>query len=179
MPSRCAFESRPFLELPKPFLCAISDFPGRDGLQASVYVALNFLSGLQSARKLHRPTQTRESTAPFLSLPTTRAAPPHRSASPQPTAPPATDRPALRLKRLSVHADAGDLYRSVRLAMSLQLLVLLLALQVEHQNLVASALFDHLAGHKRRRGLGNLALGRAHRQHVVKLHVFAARLRQL
>src|SRR2546423_8469180 len=23
MPSRCAFESRPFLELPKPFLCAI------------------------------------------------------------------------------------------------------------------------------------------------------------
>src|SRR5580704_15784463 len=24
MPSRCAFESRPFLELPKPFLCAMS-----------------------------------------------------------------------------------------------------------------------------------------------------------
>src|SRR5262249_44166627 len=24
-PSRCAFESRPFFELPKPFLCAISD----------------------------------------------------------------------------------------------------------------------------------------------------------
>jgi hypothetical protein len=25
IPSRCAFESRPFLELPKPFLCAISE----------------------------------------------------------------------------------------------------------------------------------------------------------
>src|SRR5882762_3363546 len=25
-PSRCAFESRPFLELPKPFLCAMRNF---------------------------------------------------------------------------------------------------------------------------------------------------------
>src|ERR1700719_4368014 len=29
-PSRCAFESRPFLELPNPFLCAISQFPLAD-----------------------------------------------------------------------------------------------------------------------------------------------------
>jgi hypothetical protein len=26
-PSRCAFESRPFVELPPPFLCAITESP--------------------------------------------------------------------------------------------------------------------------------------------------------
>src|SRR5271165_407573 len=63
--------------------------------------------------------------------------------------------------------------------MSLQLLILLLALVVEHQHFVAAPLLHHLAGHNRRRGLGNLALCGANRQHISKLHVFAAGLRQL
>src|SRR5438309_6865613 len=36
-PSRCALESRPFLELPKPFLCAITNPLFRQGLSPSYY----------------------------------------------------------------------------------------------------------------------------------------------
>jgi hypothetical protein len=33
-PSRCAFESRPFVELPPPFLCAIAESPSQKLLSA-------------------------------------------------------------------------------------------------------------------------------------------------
>jgi hypothetical protein len=33
-PSRCAFESRPFVELPPPFLCAIAESPFQKQLAA-------------------------------------------------------------------------------------------------------------------------------------------------
>src|SRR6516225_6313235 len=102
-----------------------------------------------------------------------------RIASPPPAPTPLTDKPALRLQRLSVHADAGDLHRGVVLAMSLQFLVLLLALVVEHQHLVAAPLLHHLADYERSSRLGDLAFGGAHGEHIVELDVLAARLRQL
>jgi hypothetical protein len=44
-PSRCAFESRPFVELPPPFLCAIAESP---------FSALSYqLSAFSSARLGH------------------------------------------------------------------------------------------------------------------------------
>jgi hypothetical protein len=36
-PSRCAFESRPFVELPPPFLCAIAESPSEFQLSAVSY----------------------------------------------------------------------------------------------------------------------------------------------
>ena len=54
--------------------------------------------------------------------------------------------PRLSFKLPAVHIDAGNLHGCVRLAMSVQLLVLLLALEVEDQDLVAAALPDYLAG---------------------------------
>src|SRR5271167_2761990 len=108
-----------------------------------------------------------------------RAAQRYRTVSPPPPPSPATDRAALRFQRLSIHANTGDLHRGVVLPMSLPLLVLLLALVVEHQHLVAAVMLHHFAGYERRRGLGNLARSRTHSQHIVKLHVFAAGLRQL
>src|SRR5271157_2937235 len=90
-------------------------------------------------------------------------------------------KPQLHLRGVvrAVHVDAGDLHGGVRLAMSIQLLVLLLALEVEDQNLVAAALLDDLSGDKRIRRLADLALGGADGQHFVELHVLAASLRQL
>jgi hypothetical protein len=39
-PSRCAFESRPFVELPPPFLCAIAESPFQKQLPASSHQLL-------------------------------------------------------------------------------------------------------------------------------------------
>jgi hypothetical protein len=36
-PSRCAFESRPFVELPPPFLCAIAESPSEKQLLAASF----------------------------------------------------------------------------------------------------------------------------------------------
>ena len=49
------------------------------------------------------------------------------------------------LEALPVEGDLGDAHGGVRLPVSAQLLVLLFALVVEDQHLVAAALFQHLA----------------------------------
>src|ERR1700742_3720968 len=63
--------------------------------------------------------------------------------------------------------------------MSIQFLVLLLALVVEHQDFRGAALFHHLPGNKGFTGLAQFAFRAADSQHFVELHVFAAGLRQL
>ncbi len=55
----------------------------------------------------------------------------------------------LSLQVLAVHIDAEDFHGGVGLAMSVQLFVLLLALKVEDENLVAAAMLDHLSGDER------------------------------
>src|SRR5216683_8323217 len=84
-PSRCAFESRPFLEEPKPFLCAI-------------------------ALPLSRRPQARRSQIEILSL-----------------------------EALAVGQDLVDFDLNEVLPVALHLLVLLLALELEDQDLLAAA----------------------------------------
>src|SRR5438270_6129682 len=60
--------------------------------------------------------------------------------------------------------------------MSDQLLVLLLALELENQDFVAATLFNHLAGNACALGIGGKSLA-ADRQHVGKFDVAAAVLR--
>src|SRR5437868_14237076 len=73
----------------------------------------------------------------------------------------------------AVELNAGDADRGELLAMSDQLLVLLLALELENQDLVAAALFHHLASNARALGIGGKSLA-ADRQHVGKFNVAAA-----
>src|SRR5580700_4383756 len=61
------------------------------------------------------------------------------------------------LKALPAKSDFRDAHRCVRLPVPAQLLVLLLALVVEHEDLRAAALFNHLADHARIRLLAGLA----------------------
>ena len=63
--------------------------------------------------------------------------------------------------------------------MSVQLLVLLLALEVEDQDFIGAALLNDLAADKGLRRLTEFTLGAADRQHFVELNVFTAGLRQL
>src|SRR5207248_7304220 len=82
-----------------------------------------------------------------------------------------------RGEALPVEADLADAYRRERLAMPAQLLVLLLALVMEDQDLVAPALFHDGADHTRPGfRTANLAFAAADRQHVAKLnHAFFSR----
>src|SRR5882724_766367 len=96
-PKRCAFESRPLLELPPPFLCAIA-LPHHRG--RSQRLAL-------SKSKL------------------------------------------LSLEALTVHQNLVDLYLNEVLPMPLKLLVLLLAFEVEDQDLVATAFAYDIGQHLR------------------------------
>src|ERR1019366_1675923 len=86
---------------------------------------------------------------------------------------------AVSLQVLAVHVNAGDLHGGKWLAVSVQLLVLLLALEVEDQNLIGAALLDHLTADEGLRRLDQFALGAADGQHFIELNVFAAGLRQL
>src|SRR5439155_4196175 len=73
------------------------------------------------------------------------------------------------LEMLAVEGDLGDAHRGERLAMSSELLVLLLALVVEDQHLIGASFFDHATGDARlAAGAGDLAIAGAHRQHVIK-----------
>ena len=87
--------------------------------------------------------------------------------------------PPLSLELPSVNVNASDLHGRERLAMPIQLLVLLLALEVEDQDLVGAALPEHLPGHEGLGRLAQFAFRAADRQHLVELHVFAVSLRQL
>src|SRR5262245_11154723 len=74
------------------------------------------------------------------------------------------------LEGLAIEGDFGDAHRAERLAMTAQLLVLLLALVVEDDDFRPAALFQHFAEHT---GFGlrasNLALRARNRQNVVEL----------
>src|SRR5271169_4074612 len=63
--------------------------------------------------------------------------------------------------------------------MSIQLLVLLLAFEVEDQDLIGAALLDHLGADERLRRLAEFTLGASDGQHFIELDLFAAGLRQL
>src|ERR1039458_10288852 len=86
---------------------------------------------------------------------------------------------SLRLVVRAVHVDAGDLHGGEGLTMSIQLLVLFLAFEVEDEHLVAAAVFHDLAGDKSLRRLAQFACGRADGQHFLELDVVAAALGQL
>src|SRR5437588_1578375 len=78
-----------------------------------------------------------------------------------------------RLEAVAVEDDLGNLHRGKGLAMSGQLLVLLLALEVKDQDFVAAALFDHASSNARAIALGaaNFAILGAHREHVSKINL--------
>src|ERR1035438_886705 len=102
-PSRCALESRPFVELPPPFLCAIALIPSQifwvpQGLASETWEILPAL--LAGCGVGH-----------------------------------------------AVGLDGLDANLGKVLPVALQLLVLLLALQVEDQDLVAAAFAENLGGH--------------------------------
>src|SRR5581483_5406458 len=176
-PSRCAFESRPFLELPNPFLCAISVSQNRAAEPRSRAASkLFFLS-----RLLRCPRRALVGTT-FAAL--------RRLAFGSGAALLLClllgllaghfflflFRLCCRLigsgELLPVEGDLGDANGGEWLSMSLQLLVLLLALEVEYQDLIGASFFYHAAHHaratlrthQRARLAGN-------RQHVSKLHV--------
>src|SRR6267143_3564709 len=75
-----------------------------------------------------------------------------------------------RFERLPIKCNLGDADCSIVLPVSTELLVLLLALVVEDQYLLAASLLDDLAGYERSRPRGQHAarLGR-NRQHVTEL----------
>src|SRR5580700_7408856 len=150
-PSRCAFESRPFREVPCPFLCAIAVLSSpldRGGTDAFVrQVLLLYLLLLRSrllrclfrrSLLLGRALMRRRFCRWCFGLSLSRF---H----------------LLRLRfllgqfrsleALPAKSDLSNAHRGVRLTVSAQLLVLLLALVVEHQDLRAAALFDNLADH--------------------------------
>src|SRR5438477_5456398 len=67
------------------------------------------------------------------------------------------------LEMLAVEGDLGNAHGSEGLAMSGELLVLLLALVVENQDLIGASFFDHTAGDARlAAGAGDLSIARAH-----------------
>src|SRR5207248_8076385 len=73
------------------------------------------------------------------------------------------------LEMLAVEGDLGDAHRGERLAMSSELLILLLALVVEDQHFIGAAFFDHAAGYASfAAGAGDLAIASAHGQHVIE-----------
>src|SRR6516165_5139915 len=135
-PSRCAFESRPFRELPKPFLCAItrsSALPAFDRqlnflllfLRCS-FLRCRLLGGLLFRRlclRLYTFARRRLLRLCFLL---------GQLGS---------------LERLSAECDLGDAHCGEGLPMSAHLLVLLLALVMEDQDFRRAALLDHLADH--------------------------------
>src|SRR5262249_56724601 len=70
---------------------------------------------------------------------------------------------------LAVESDLGDAYRGKRLAMAKDLLVLLLALEVEDQDLVPAPSFHHLAADHGALALADLAHLTGNRKHIVEL----------
>src|ERR1700687_3174823 len=75
-----------------------------------------------------------------------------------------------RLERLPIKSNLGDADRRIILPVTTQLLVLLLALVVENQNLLAASLLDDLASYERPRPrrTSRARLGQT-RQHVTEL----------
>src|SRR5882724_8931361 len=158
-PKRCAFESRPFRELPKPFLCAMDWFP-----------VSGFLFQIVAAAGYARPTRRPPALlflfrcgflygallgGRFLCLTLGCLCFECRFGFRR-----------LRLFRLRlfflqlrsgeflpIHGDLGDPHRGVALSVSTEFFVLFLALVMEDQNLGPAALFHDFAGYERR-GLG-------------------------
>src|SRR5215469_2518440 len=79
-------------------------------------------------------------------------------------------------KFLAVEGDLGDTHRGESLAVSAQLLVLLFALVVEHEDLGAAALLDHFAHYACFPRLCALPFAAGNGKHIVELHgTFGAR----
>src|SRR6185437_11767833 len=80
---------------------------------------------------------------------------------------------------LAVKGDLSDPYGGKRLAMAVNLFVLLLPLEMEDQDLVRASAFHHLAGdHGALAGANGACLG-GNRQHVIEFHRIALRGRKL
>src|SRR5580692_1852490 len=109
-PSRWALESRPFVELPPPFLCAIAESPSQSRIHA------------QSGGIRH-----------------------------------------------AIGLDGLDANLGKVLPVSLQLLVLLLALEVKHENFVAAAVAHDFSCHFGRAGLDHTPRFARNRQYVAEL----------
>src|SRR3981081_2012788 len=138
-PSRCAFESRPFREVPCPFLCAMTQSlkNSRTGY-CPLFLFLGcgffrrcFLGSSLLLRVPLRPFGFRlRRLVLFVGLYFFRL----RFLLGQ-----------LRsLEALSVKSDFRDTHSGIRLPVSAQLLVLFLALVLEHTNLLAAGVFHHL-----------------------------------
>src|SRR5437660_8887921 len=135
-PSRCEFESRPFREVPCPFLCAISVLSSQlsvpsQNLETDVWMKLFLLGGflrsllgggvllgfrLRRGLVIFRLSRFHLLRLRFLL------------------------RQIRSLEALPAKSDLGDAHRRKRLPVSAQLLVLLFALEVENENLCAAAL---------------------------------------
>src|SRR5579859_7900356 len=163
-PRRCALESRPFLELPKPFLCAITNpclfFHGLNAL-LFLFAFGGFLCcallgslglGLRFGLALGRLCRS--------GLPFSRRLCLFRPRSGQ----------VGSGKALAIESDLGDPYRSKRLAMSVNLLVLLFALEVEDQDLVRTAALHHLSADDSASAWANSAFLARHGQNVIKFN---------
>src|SRR5215471_4039998 len=141
-PRRCELESRPFRELPNPFLCAIAhlkiwDFViGYTRLSLLLFLRSRLLRCCLLGRRFLFSLRFRRSSfcsffrgclfylGFFL-------------------------RKLWRLEGLPIERDLGNAHRSECLAMPAQLLVLLLPLVVEDDNLVATAVLDDFAEYMR------------------------------
>src|SRR6185312_2774839 len=80
---------------------------------------------------------------------------------------------------LAVKSDLSNPYGGKRLAMPVNLFVLLLPLEMEDQDLVRASAFHHLAGDHGALSRANGACLGGNRQHVIKFHRIALRGRKL
>src|SRR6185437_261110 len=139
-PSRCAFESRPFVELPPPFLCAITESsfkPRAFSRQLSADVIRCIPVGKSDSQELWALSRLAG---------------------------------CLFLIGHAVGHNGLDANLSEILPVPRQLLVLLLPLEMEDQHLVAAPLAKHLGRNLRTSRPGQLSRLAGNRQHVAELH---------
>src|SRR5215472_1582964 len=184
-PSRCEFESRPFRELPNPFLCAIRNqfsvvssqlisrrslvFGRRQHLlstcsQLPLPERLLFLlcRGLLGGGLLRSLFLCALGSSKFFCLSGRSRFLRLRFFL----------RKFGRLEGLAIESDLGDANGAKGLAMSAELLVLLFALVVEDKHLGAAAFFNHLADHARfRLRASDLAFRTRNGENVVEFDV--------
>src|SRR5215469_9193395 len=163
-PSRCEFESRPFREVPCPFLCAMMSSLRRlvrrlsRGRLAPVPYDLFLLGGF--LRRLLRCSLLRLG---FLGLWLCFGL--FGGCRLYPLGLRFLLRKFRGFKALSAKRDLPDAHGRVRLPMPAQLLVLFLALVVEDQDLCAAPFFHHFAHHARVRLIADLPFFARHGHH--------------
>src|SRR5262249_41030922 len=164
-PSRCAFESRPFLELPKPFLCAISEsFSANSNWQlAQKPLLLLPFTGLPACAPLGFRLASGRGFLVCSSFRFVRMGFAFRLGLHL------TRRHVRRAELLAVKFDFRDAHCGKRLAMAENLLVLLFALEVEDQDLVTASGFHDFAAHYRALARADVAFLAGHSQDIVEL----------